>query len=205
MASFFDDLFNAPATTDPLSAFLNSYNFSADGNNGAIEKKVSDSTVIKTDVGDLTENKVSDLKLLAQPIVTSQSEQSSRECLFPLDTFSQSNCNTVSFHDVTINVEHVAGNAGNCVMQERHNCLHTVDNGATSPLNDLSATSLESEHDLINADGSVEVQEQSPDLNIAISNVVCSFTTRCHLNLKMIAMQGAHVIYKRQNNVSNNG
>lgn len=34
-------------------------------------------------------------------------------------------------------------------------------------------------------------------LDILITNVVCVFRTRCHLNLRKIALEGANVIYKR--------
>ena len=40
-------------------------------------------------------------------------------------------------------------------------------------------------------------------LDLFISNVVCSYSTRCHLNLKRIAMHGMHVEYKRENNMVN--
>ena len=43
---------------------------------------------------------------------------------------------------------------------------------------------------------------EEPAIDIIISNVVCSFSTRCHLNLKNIAMHGSNVIYKRENSVS---
>ncbi|CAD7692972.1 unnamed protein product [Nyctereutes procyonoides] len=36
-------------------------------------------------------------------------------------------------------------------------------------------------------------------LDILITNVVCVFRTRCHLNLRKIALEGANVIYKRDN------
>ncbi|ELT90049.1 hypothetical protein CAPTEDRAFT_75203, partial [Capitella teleta] len=39
----------------------------------------------------------------------------------------------------------------------------------------------------------------APILDIVINNVVCSFSTRCHLNLKRIAREGNHVIYKPEN------
>ena len=41
-----------------------------------------------------------------------------------------------------------------------------------------------------------------PQVDVDINNVVCSFSTRCHLNLKRIATEGANVIYKRENGVS---
>uniref|UniRef100_A0A8C0RTY4 TATA box-binding protein-like 1 n=1 Tax=Canis lupus familiaris TaxID=9615 RepID=A0A8C0RTY4_CANLF len=34
-------------------------------------------------------------------------------------------------------------------------------------------------------------------LDILITNVACVFRTRCHLNLRKIALEGANVIYKR--------
>ena len=45
-------------------------------------------------------------------------------------------------------------------------------------------------------------EEEGPEINIDINNVVSSFSVRCHLNLKKIAMEGANVIYKRENGVS---
>ena len=46
-----------------------------------------------------------------------------------------------------------------------------------------------------------EVTDQ-PEIDIIINNVVCTFHTRCHLNLKTIAMNGMNVIYRRENGVS---
>lgn len=40
------------------------------------------------------------------------------------------------------------------------------------------------------------------ELEISISNVVCNFSVKCHLNLRQIATQGANVVYKRDQNVS---
>ena len=38
-------------------------------------------------------------------------------------------------------------------------------------------------------------------LNIYVNNVVCSYSTQCHLNLRRIAMDGMHVEYKKENGV----
>lgn len=38
-----------------------------------------------------------------------------------------------------------------------------------------------------------------PEIDIVISNVVCAFNVRCHLQLKEIALHGANVEYKREN------
>ena len=40
-----------------------------------------------------------------------------------------------------------------------------------------------------------------PEIEIAINNVVCSFSVRCHLNLRKVATEGVNVIYKRENGV----
>ena len=52
--------------------------------------------------------------------------------------------------------------------------------------------------------GPVTEGEQTPDVipvDVAINNVVCSFSTKCHLNLKRIAMEGSNVEYHRQHGV----
>ncbi len=53
------------------------------------------------------------------------------------------------------------------------------------------------------ADSCVEqYEEQPPDIDIKINNVVSSFAVKCHINLRKVATEGAHVIYKRENGVS---
>ncbi|EFN68791.1 TATA box-binding protein-like protein 1 [Camponotus floridanus] len=44
-----------------------------------------------------------------------------------------------------------------------------------------------------------EVHEEPPELDIVINNVVCSFSVRCHLNLREIALNGSNVEYRREN------
>ena len=45
-----------------------------------------------------------------------------------------------------------------------------------------------------------EVKEESqPEVDIVINNVVCSFSVRCHLNLKEIALSGSNVEYRKEN------
>ncbi|XP_014222902.1 TATA box-binding protein-like protein 1 [Trichogramma pretiosum] len=41
--------------------------------------------------------------------------------------------------------------------------------------------------------------DDSPELDIIISNVVCSFSVKCHLNLREIALNGSNVEYRREN------
>lgn len=43
--------------------------------------------------------------------------------------------------------------------------------------------------------------EEPPTIDIAINNVVACFATRCHLDLRTIAMEGTNVEYRRENGV----
>ena len=43
---------------------------------------------------------------------------------------------------------------------------------------------------------------EEPEVDIVINNVVCSYSVRCHLNLRQIALQGCNVEYRRENGVS---
>lgn len=47
-----------------------------------------------------------------------------------------------------------------------------------------------------------EDEEESPEIDIHVTNVVSDFGTRCHLNLRLIATTGSNVIYKREQGVS---
>ena len=51
-------------------------------------------------------------------------------------------------------------------------------------------------------DGTAEATDEDDAIDIVISNVVCCFSTRCHLNLKRIAQEGMNVIYRRECGVS---
>jgi len=42
-------------------------------------------------------------------------------------------------------------------------------------------------------------EESQPEVDIVINNVVCSFSVRCHLNLKEIALNGSNVEYRKEN------
>lgn len=41
--------------------------------------------------------------------------------------------------------------------------------------------------------------EPEPEIDIVINNVVCSFSVRCHLNLRDIALRGVNVEFRREN------
>lgn len=44
---------------------------------------------------------------------------------------------------------------------------------------------------------------ETPCIDIIINNVVCTFSTRCHLNLRTVAMEGVNVEYKREQGMCN--
>ncbi|XP_075992633.1 TATA box-binding protein-like 1 [Anticarsia gemmatalis] len=45
----------------------------------------------------------------------------------------------------------------------------------------------------------VEEEEETPEIDIMINNVVCSFSVKCHLNLRQIALNGVNVEFRREN------
>lgn len=63
------------------------------------------------------------------------------------------------------------------------------------------AEKLKKKYQVLNSQSNVKSPETG--LDMYISNVVCSYSVRCHLNLKRIAMQGMHVEYRRENNMVN--
>ncbi|XP_019873880.1 TATA box-binding protein-like 1 isoform X1 [Aethina tumida] len=44
-----------------------------------------------------------------------------------------------------------------------------------------------------------DAQVEEPEIDIVINNVVCSFSVRCHLNLREIALNGTNVEYRKEN------
>lgn len=62
--------------------------------------------------------------------------------------------------------------------------------------------------DIVQAQNNViqePVNEEEPEVDIVINNVVCSFSVRCHLNLRQIALNGVNVEYRREHGVSDFG
>ncbi len=45
----------------------------------------------------------------------------------------------------------------------------------------------------------MDEDEPEPEIDIVINNVVCSFSVRCHLNLREIALNGINVEFRREN------
>lgn len=67
--------------------------------------------------------------------------------------------------------------------------LETEDTTDVTHQPETSVTALESS----------EPVEEDPEIDIVINNVVCSFSVRCHLNLRSIALNGHNVEFRREN------
>jgi len=72
----------------------------------------------------------------------------------------------------------------------------------TQSIREPAATGLNSVTQPICQPAAADVEDEEPEVDIVINNVVCSFNTRCHLNLKRLATDGMNVIYKRDQGVS---
>ena len=53
----------------------------------------------------------------------------------------------------------------------------------------------------VGGDGGEQSQEEQKEVDIVINNVVGSFSVKCHLNLRDIALRGHNVEYRRENGV----
>lgn len=71
-----------------------------------------------------------------------------------------------------------------------------IDESKCESENNTTATSTDGGH---NGEVKGEQEQDEPEIDIVISNVVCSFSVRCHLNLRMIALNGCNVEFRREN------
>lgn len=67
------------------------------------------------------------------------------------------------------------------------------------PENGFHTESFSSTDPAIQTNNELPSPEEPMQLDITINNVVCSFSVRCHLNLRQIALQAANVEYRREN------
>lgn len=98
----------------------------------------------------------------------------------------------------TTTTDSIRGVAPSDKCDERGNgtgvVARTEDQPATATVTDVldpktTATDKEDDQD----------QEAEPEIDIVINNVVCSFSVRCHLNLRDIALKGFNVEFRREN------
>lgn len=105
-------------------------------------------------------------------------------------------------------------------MLQVHDIMATaIQKNGMKPLTNRSLNHVEGVNNLDNANECAEEKEarlfdsqlqpymapvheqEAPVLDIVINNVVCSFSVRCHLNLREIALHGSNVEYRRENGV----
>ncbi|XP_031781137.1 TATA box-binding protein-like protein 1 [Nasonia vitripennis] len=77
--------------------------------------------------------------------------------------------------------------------------LSHVQNSENFEDNHLSFTGKSKDILDVHVESCLDNAEEKPELDIIISNVVCSFSVRCHLNLREIALNGSNVEYRREN------
>ena len=61
---------------------------------------------------------------------------------------------------------------------------------------------LEEDGACVRPHGEEDEPEPDAELDVVINNVVCSFSVRCHLNLRDIALRGLNVEYRKESGVS---
>lgn len=115
------------------------------------------------------------LQGVAEYNVTSTGTNSSTE----QPTINASTANTTTAHTNKTDHAGVGGPAGN-------HC------GSADDITAHSTTTS-------NAGEVIEETEPEPEIDIVINNVVCSFSVRCHLNLREIALNGRNVEFRREN------
>lgn len=75
-------------------------------------------------------------------------------------------------------------------------CQSENSNGRQGQENDCNKSSAVAVNGVQQPD---EEQDSEPEIDIVINNVVCSFSVRCHLNLRDIALNGFNVEFRREN------
>lgn len=104
-------------------------------------------------------------------------------------TLSQGNSN-FAYHQFAKDVVKPAPTAAAAenACSEQPQCP-TSDKMTTEPVAEVPADST----------GDDSAADSAPVIDIVINNVVCSFSVRCHLNLRQIALTATNVEYRREN------
>lgn len=95
--------------------------------------------------------------------------------------------------------------ARNVNSAENHEIVDNGDDYTNSAASDCNRDIKKDHSNLANGDIQAENaeaaadQDADPEIDIVINNVVCSFSVRCHLNLREIALNGFNVEFRREN------
>uniref|UniRef100_A0A8D9AD57 TATA box-binding protein-like 1 n=4 Tax=Cacopsylla melanoneura TaxID=428564 RepID=A0A8D9AD57_9HEMI len=136
------------------------------------------------------------------------------ETMFPENTYLQTAATATNGVNGSLmngihHVHHYATNKSASYLPHNQNGMTTA--SMTSLLSNNSGPSSQQQHHQTNQVVPVYHQNHStptpraptppptPEVDIIINNVVCSFAVRCHLNLRQIALNGVNVEYKREN------
>ena len=155
----------------------------------------NNSTTDSQQLEDITEHTLLELQHLDHvPAVTSEST-SLDDILLGSDSIATSN-NTQPVVSTAL-TSHVSASNGTEPPQLNY---VTANNSPPNVKVESNAVSSDFAEDPTNA---VESVEESPQVNVAINNVVCTFSTRCHLNLRHIALNGENVELKKAQGMLN--
>jgi transcription initiation factor TFIID TATA-box-binding protein len=120
----------------------------------------------------------------------------------PLILYNQPHQTSSSLYTNTLsNTNVVASRQIQQQQQQKFTEGATESESAESNANDEQQTTTEeaAATEETATEAAVEEEGDEPEIDIVISNVVCAFSVRCHLQLKQIALQGANVEFKREN------
>ncbi|XP_022904028.1 TATA box-binding protein-like 1 [Onthophagus taurus] len=82
-------------------------------------------------------------------------------------------------------------------FHQQDNSIQKINQNLSSYQNDV-ADKIESDQ-LLPQPQQQQPEDAEPEIDIVINNVVCSFSVRCHLNLRDIALNGLNVEYRKEN------
>ncbi|XP_055524272.1 TATA-box-binding protein-like [Wyeomyia smithii] len=103
--------------------------------------------------------------------------------------------------NTTSTADHMRNSASEIGRCSDQNCGTDaiVSRSDQSALTAATATDTTSVTTIDNGDEQPQEQEPESEIDIIINNVVCSFSVRCHLNLRDIALKGFNVEFRREN------
>lgn len=119
-------------------------------------------------------------------------QQNSNNIHHPTTSASTTSLSTLPFSDQ----RNLTANSSTEMMDNTVNGSDRVsDSGGDAAAEEAdSGSAVASNEQVIDED-----QEPEPEIDIVINNVVCSFSVRCHLNLREIALNGINVEFRREN------
>jgi len=123
----------------------------------------------------------------SQNIITSQNN-----CNYALhaENNSQSLSQLQEFKPTTSITNYISENIPNQEMQQKENCQQKLDEEHQQQHNSQYLFQSNSQNSINNSLESSEEPEQKIDLDILVHNVVCKYRTRCHVDLRRLALGG---------------